>query len=60
MNTNPSQKENAGNDRPSEEIQESIYPHQQEINATDGSEFLDDRIRMKDQPLVQISKTENG
>ena len=34
-----------------EEIQESIYPNHQEENVTDGDEFLDDAIRMKDQPL---------
>lgn len=35
----------------SEDIQKSIYPFLHEINITDGSEFLDDRIRMKEQPL---------
>jgi hypothetical protein len=34
-----------------EGIQESIYPDLHEINITDGSEFLDDGIRMKDQPF---------
>jgi hypothetical protein len=34
-----------------EEIQESIYPYQYELNITDGGEFLDDAIRIKDQPL---------
>ena len=60
MNTNPSrQKENAGNDKPSEEVQESIHPYQHEINITDGGEFLDDAIRMKDQPLVETNTKEN-
>jgi hypothetical protein len=34
-----------------EEIQLSTYPYLHEINITDGCEFLDDAIRMKDQPL---------
>jgi hypothetical protein len=59
MNTDPSsQKENAGNEKPSEEIQESIYPDQFEINITDGGEFLDDAIRMKDQPLEETNAKE--
>jgi hypothetical protein len=41
------------------EIQESIHPHQHEINITDGSEFLDDGIRMKDQPLEKTVAKEN-
>jgi hypothetical protein len=35
----------------SEDIQESIYPFLHEINITNGSEFLDDLIRMREQPL---------
>lgn len=46
-----SQKENAGNIKPSEGVQESICSYQHEINITDGGEFLDDGIRMKDQPF---------
>ncbi|MBD0333414.1 MAG: hypothetical protein ICV66_12245 [Chitinophagaceae bacterium] len=40
----------------SEEIQESIYPHEHEVNITDGGEFLDDAIRMKDQPLRETKE----
>ena len=36
----------------SEGIQKS--KHQSELNITDGGEFLDDAIRMKDQPLMEI------
>ena len=36
---------------PSEEISEPLYPYEHDINTSDGSEFLDDAIRMKDQPL---------
>ena len=43
----------------SEEIQESIYPEQHEINITEGSEFLDDGIRTKDQPLGETNTKEN-
>ncbi len=40
-------------------IQESIYPDvQHEFNVTDGGEFLDDAIRMKDQPLCETNMKE--
>jgi hypothetical protein len=32
-------------------MQDSTYPLHEELNITDGSEFLDDAIRTKDQPL---------
>jgi hypothetical protein len=35
----------------SDQIQESIEPYQHEINTADGAEFLDDGIRMKEQPF---------
>lgn len=60
MNTIPSSlKEDPGNTKPSEEVQESIYPHQHEINITDGGEFLDDGIRMTDQPFCESNVNEN-
>ena len=40
-------------------LQESINPLHHETNITDGGEFLDDAIRMKDQPLEETSITEN-
>ena len=40
-------------------IQDSTYPYQHEINITDGGEFLDDAIRMKDQPLRETTVKEN-
>ena len=43
-----------------EEIQESIYPNHQEENVTDGDEFLDDAIRMKDQPFEETSLEEDN
>jgi hypothetical protein len=42
-----------------EEIQESINPYPPEINITEGSEFLDDAIRMEDQPLGIRGSNEN-
>ena len=37
------------NDRTSEEgMEESISPYHHEVNITQGSEFLDDAIRMED------------
>ena len=43
----------------SEEVQKSIHSYQHEINITNGSEFLDDAIRMKDQPLGETTVKEN-
>jgi len=39
----------------SEEFQESnkLFPFQHETNITEGSEFLDDGIRMTDRPLEE-------
>jgi hypothetical protein len=42
-----------------EGIQESIYSYDDEVNLTDGGEFLDDVIRMKDQPLGETNTIEN-
>ncbi|HRO44365.1 hypothetical protein [Agriterribacter sp.] len=55
-----SKKTDPGNERAiSEGIQESIYPFYHEVNITDGGEFLDDAIRMKDQPLGETKDREN-
>jgi hypothetical protein len=55
-----SQKDDPGNGHVSlEEEQESIYPDQHEVNITEGSEFMDDAIRMKEQPLGQTTVGEN-
>ena len=43
----------------SEKIQESTNPYGHEVNITDGGEFLDDGIRMKDQPFGEITTEEN-
>jgi hypothetical protein len=44
----------SGNGHISEaEVQESIFPSHHEVNVTDGGEFLNDAIRMKDQPLEE-------
>jgi hypothetical protein len=54
------QKGDPGYGRTSEEgIQESIYPNHHEVNITDGGEFLDDAIRMKDQLLGEANTIEN-
>jgi hypothetical protein len=37
----------------------SIYPYQHEVNITDGGEFLDDAIRMEDQPFGKPNVNEN-
>ena len=53
MNTIPSSRKRDPNTEliSSEGIQKSIYPFPHEINISEGGEFLDDAIRMKDQPL---------
>ena len=54
------QKEDAGKELAlAEGIQESIYPDLHEINITDGGEFLDDGIRMKDQPFGEQTEKKN-
>ena len=56
----PPQKKDVDNNQiSSEEIQESIHPYDHEANLSDGSEFLDDAIRMKDQPLGEETVNEN-
>lgn len=50
MNTNAYPKDYI-NHKPDHEESVSPYPH--ETNITDGGEFLDDGIRMKDQPLSE-------
>lgn len=55
-----SKKKDPGSERAIPEgIQESIYPYYRETNITDGSEFLDDAIRMHDQPLGETREREN-
>ena len=58
MNTFHSpQKRDPGADPISdEETLESIFPFRYEEYITDGGEFLDDAIRMKDQPLGETDK----
>lgn len=57
--TYSSQKEDPGNVRHSgEEKQESIYPSHHDMNIADGGEFLDDGVRMKDQPLAEPGPNE--
>ena len=60
MYTDPSsQKAHAHRELTSSEgIQEGIYPFQHDPNITEGSEFLDDAIRMKDQPLLKTTEKE--
>ncbi len=59
MNTIPFPKPGDPEDErdPSQGLQESIRPQQPEKNIADGGEFLDDGIRMKDQPLGDNQKT---
>lgn len=60
MNTIPfTQKEKYDDNESSKEIQESIHAYKIEINITEGSEFLDDRIRTKDQPFCETTVKEN-
>ena len=54
------QKGDANSEQTLEEaIQESIHQHYPEVNTADGAEFLDDAIRMNDQPLGETTVTGN-
>jgi len=44
----------------SEEKQESIFPQQHESDITEGGEFLDDAIRMNEQPLGETPVNETN
>ena len=44
-----------GGENSADGIQVSIYPNQDEINIADGGEFMDDAIRMKDQPFGETT-----
>lgn len=47
-----SQEGGPGNElNPDTPIMEFIYPYEYERNITDGGEFLDDALRMNDQPF---------
>jgi hypothetical protein len=61
MNTiDPSQKKDPRDPQHlSEEIQENISHYHHEENSMEGSEFLDDAIRMHDQPLGEPPATES-
>jgi hypothetical protein len=43
----------------SSEDRNNIHFRHHEVNTMEGSEFLDDAIRMKDQPLDEISLNKN-
>ena len=52
-------KADAGNEKTkSEEIRETIHTYPHEINIADGGEFLDDGIRMKDEPYGETAGKE--
>jgi len=55
MNTNfsPQNTEPGNNGNSEGGIEKSILSQYHEVNITDGGEFLDDAIRMKDQPLEE-------
>jgi hypothetical protein len=42
----------------SEKNQEDTNPYEHEMNIADGSEFLDDGLRMKDQPFEITAEKE--
>jgi hypothetical protein len=61
MNANfPPQKGDPGDEQTSFGVQKSINPFRlHEVNITDGGEFLDDSIRMIDQPFGKSGNEEN-
>ena len=47
------QKQDPGNNQlPSDEVLENIHVSPEEFHITDGGEFLDDALRMKEQPFA--------
>lgn len=53
-NHSPHPTDDPGNKHPSStDNQEEINPYGPELNIADGGEFLDDGIRMKDQPFEE-------
>jgi hypothetical protein len=42
-----------------EEISQPLHTYEQEVNTTEGSEYLDDALRMKEQPFAQSDTGEN-
>jgi hypothetical protein len=44
---------------PSEEIPDLLHPFEHDVNTSEGGEFLDDALRMKDQPLGETNTNEN-
>jgi hypothetical protein len=61
MNTIPSTQERNPNIELSlsETIQELLHLNEHELNVAEGSEFLDDAIRTKDQPFGERTAKEN-
>lgn len=52
-------KGDPGNGRTSkEDMQEITHQYNHELNISEGGEFLDDAIRMKDQPLRETGTIE--
>jgi hypothetical protein len=60
MNPDPLSKNTDGHTEmaSSGRIPEGLYPFQHDPNITEGSEFLDDAIRTKDQPLYETIERE--
>lgn len=59
MNTTPSPR--SGNEKSPKEIPERIPPTEHEPNIADGGEFLDDALRMREQPFGETAtKKQSG
>jgi hypothetical protein len=43
----------------SDNIREEVVTYEPEINTEEGGEYLDDSIRMEDQPFEETTDTEN-
>ncbi len=44
---------------PSEEIPDLLQPYEHDVNTGEGGEFMDDALRMKDQPLGETDTQES-
>jgi hypothetical protein len=43
-----------------EEISQSLHTYELEVNTSEGSEYLDDALRMKEQTFGESNTNENG
>lgn len=55
----PKKEPGEGKSSPENKNDKKVIPHEHEEHIADGGEFLDDRIRMKEQPFKSTDKKED-